>query len=239
MTDPLTLRGYRLIAPSRAGYLRSDMPEVFTVERQAAVYAELLDRLEIDRAVIVAISAGAWSAVAFAARYPDRCRALVLIAPATPLPPGTKNYGGWVAGAMFRSDLLAWIGIQLSHIFPRALARIMLGTDPELVARASPEERHRVQQILDHLLPMEARWPGMRFDIATAAHPEEPNLAAIHCPVLAISDHDDCFGTELQARKIVEGVRDGQLVVYPSGGHAFVERQLQVFDAVDRFLGAR
>jgi hypothetical protein len=56
--------------------------------------------------------------------------------------------------------------------------------------------------------------------------------------VLAISAHDDAFGTELQARRIVNTVRDGRLIVYSSGGHALVGRQEQVFEAIDAYLRA-
>lgn len=238
MTAPLAALGYRLIAPSRAGYLRSTMPSAFSVNQQADAYADLLDDLELKQAAIVGISAGAWSALAFAARYPDRCRALILVVPASPLPPGVSNNGGRIAAVMFRSDFAAWLGIKLMDIMPAALSRMMLGTDPEVVAHASGAERERLRLLLAHELPIRARWPGMRFDLETAAHPPSLDLNAIRCPVLAISDHDDTFGTENQARRIARGVSDGQLIVYRSGGHALVDRQQQAFAAVNRFLQA-
>jgi pimeloyl-ACP methyl ester carboxylesterase len=238
MTIPFAARGYRLIVPSRAGYLRSTMPGTFTVAEQADAYADLLDHLQVEQAAIVGISAGAWSALAFATRYPDRCRALILIAPANSLPHGVSNHGGRVTAAMFRSDFAAWLGIKLAHLMPGSLSRIMLGTEGEVVAHAGESERERLRLLLEHLLPMEERWPGMRFDIATAAHPEEPQLTTIRCPVLAISARDDAFGTELQGYRIVKAVQDGRLIVYSTGGHALVGRQQQVFETVDAFLRA-
>src|ERR1039458_6882915 len=59
MTGALAGRGYRLIAPSRFGYLRSTMPGKPTTAMQANAYAQLLDRLGIGKAAAVRFSAGA------------------------------------------------------------------------------------------------------------------------------------------------------------------------------------
>ena len=75
MTGAMAGRGYRLIAPSRFGYLRSTTPGDPTTAMQADAYVQLLDHLGIDKVVVVGISAGAWSSLQFAIRHPDRCRA--------------------------------------------------------------------------------------------------------------------------------------------------------------------
>ena len=59
VTGVLAGRGYQIIAPSRFGYLRSPMPSNATTATQADAYAQLLDRLGIDKVVVVGISAGA------------------------------------------------------------------------------------------------------------------------------------------------------------------------------------
>ena len=93
MTGALAGRGYRLIAPSRFGYLRSSMPDQPTVAMQADAYAELLDRLGVHGAVVVGISAGAWLCLQFAIRHPGRSKALVLLVPASALPKGVRIRG--------------------------------------------------------------------------------------------------------------------------------------------------
>lgn len=137
MTAPLAARGYRLIAPSRAGYLRSSVPPRFTVDEQAAEYAALLAHLRIRRAAVVGISAGAWSALAFARQYPDRCRALVLIVPAGYLPPGQKNNGGWVARVMFRSSFVTSLAVKMTSlsVISGPFSELMLGTKRTPVGR--------------------------------------------------------------------------------------------------------
>jgi pimeloyl-ACP methyl ester carboxylesterase len=86
MNRPLADRGYRLIAPSRFGYLGSASPANLTTAMQADAYLHLLNQLGIDKVAVIGISAGAWSSIEFAIRHPKRCRALILLVPADYLP---------------------------------------------------------------------------------------------------------------------------------------------------------
>jgi 2-hydroxy-6-oxonona-2,4-dienedioate hydrolase len=220
----LASNGYRLIAPSRFGYLRSAMPGIPSTAAQADAYVELLDKLDIDKTVMVGISAGAWSALQFAIHHPERCRALILMAPAGYLPKGTTNRGGVVVRAMVESDFVAWSLLRLTKSSPGTMSQMMLGTDSALLLAAKPGERARVNRLLEHLLPVSARIAGMQFDLKTAATPEPFPLEKISCPVLAISADDDRFGTAVRARAIAAGVPDGRAIIYPTGGHALVGR---------------
>jgi pimeloyl-ACP methyl ester carboxylesterase len=154
MTGTMAGHGYRLIAPSRFGYLRSTMPDNPTTAMQADAYAQFLDHLGIDKVVVVGISAGAWSSMQFAIRHPEHCRALVLLVPANYLPVGTSIHGGAVVRAIFNSDFVAWASLKLMPIIPGGMTRMMLGTDPAVVRAAEPSEKARVRQILEHLLPV-------------------------------------------------------------------------------------
>ena len=135
MARALAQHGYELIAPSRFGYLASQPRTDISVAAQADAYVQLLNHLGAGKVSIVAISAGAWSALDFASRYPDRCRALVLIVPAQQLPPKTRNYGGAIARAMFNSDFIMWAALKLTPIFPGTMDEVMLGTNARVVQR--------------------------------------------------------------------------------------------------------
>src|ERR1022692_5040881 len=202
MTGAIVGRGYRLIAPSRFGYLRSTLPANPTTAMQADAYVQLLDRLGINKVVVVGISAGAWSSMQFAIRHPERCRALVLLVPADYLPAGASIHGGAVVRAIFNSDFVAWAGLKLMPIMPGEMTRMMLGTDTAVVRAGEPSEKARVQQILDHLLPVSPRFGGMQFDIKTAATHEPYPIEKIACPVMTISAEDDRFGTASRAEQI-------------------------------------
>jgi 2-hydroxy-6-oxonona-2,4-dienedioate hydrolase len=238
MTGEMAKRGYRLIAPSRFGYLRSALPDKLTTAMQADAYVQLLDHLGVNKAVIVGISAGAWSSIQFAIRHPERCRALVLLVPANYLPPGTANHGGAVARAIFESDFVAWAALKLMPVMPGGMTKMMLGTDAAVIHAAGSDEQARVQQILDHLLPVSSRLRGMQFDIDTAATRESYPLERIVCPVIAISAEDDSFHTAERAKLIVSAVHDGRIIIFPAGGHALVGHYADALREIGAFLQA-
>ena len=76
---PLAADGFRLVAPSRDGYLRSPLARTSSPQTQADKYAWLLDHLGLEGCAILAVSVGGPSAIEFALRHPRRVRALVLI----------------------------------------------------------------------------------------------------------------------------------------------------------------
>jgi pimeloyl-ACP methyl ester carboxylesterase len=64
---------YRVIAPSRFGYLRTPLPANASHVAQADTLASLLDALGVPRAVVLAVSAGAQPATHLALRHPSGC----------------------------------------------------------------------------------------------------------------------------------------------------------------------
>ncbi|KCZ71172.1 putative hydrolase or acyltransferase of alpha/beta superfamily [Candidatus Methanoperedens nitroreducens] len=78
--------GFRIIAPSRFGYLRTPLPQDASPAAQADAHACLLDALNISKVAVVGVSAGAPSSMQFALRYPERTSSLVLIVPGTYAP---------------------------------------------------------------------------------------------------------------------------------------------------------
>ena len=74
----------RLIAPSRFGYLGSDVKDDGSPKAQADAFAELLDFLSIDSAFVLATSAGGTPAIRFALDYPVRVKGLILFCSAMP-----------------------------------------------------------------------------------------------------------------------------------------------------------
>ena len=132
----LSADGFRVIAPSRFGYLRSGYPDDPSSARQADAFVALLDHLGIDRLPVAGGSAGALSAIEFAIRHPDRCSALIAIVPATYAPqrPSFQPMSPWqekAMRAMLESDLLFWAALGLAR-------DTMIGTMPtESVVRLS------------------------------------------------------------------------------------------------------
>lgn len=75
----LRLNGFRIIAPSRPGYLGTPLSSGWTFARQGDALAALLDALEIDRIMVFAGSGGGPAAYELAARHGDRVSKLVQV----------------------------------------------------------------------------------------------------------------------------------------------------------------
>jgi pimeloyl-ACP methyl ester carboxylesterase len=241
-TAPLAARGYHLIAPSRFGYLASSYPPNASPELQADAFADFLDRLGLDKAFIFGGSAGALSAMQLAIRHPERCLALVLLVPATYAPerrPNTSAVQGPAGEALMRtllnSDFIFWLGMRLA---PGMMTRVLLATEPAIVTAADPAEQARVRDVLEHILPVSVRASGLLLDMRTAGNPPSYALDRIACPVLAISAEDDLYGTAVSARYAASQVKDGRVIVFPTGGHLLVGRGDEVWSAVAAFLAA-
>jgi pimeloyl-ACP methyl ester carboxylesterase len=93
-TGRLTGGAFRYLATSRSGYLGTPAPHGLdaaeSLGREADLYVALLDQLRIDSLPVLAYSGGGPFALTFAARYPKRCRAVVLASGETQRDPETK-----------------------------------------------------------------------------------------------------------------------------------------------------
>lgn len=236
----LAAAGWRVIAPSRFGYLGTAMPAAASPAVEADAMADLLDTLGIGRLPVMGGSAGAIPAIEFAIRHPDRCAALVAIVPAAhapgrpPMRPGAL--GAAVMRHALRSDFLFWAGMELAE---DTMIRTLLATDPALVHAASSEEQARAREILHAILPVSARAEGLLYDARRAGDPPEQALDRIAAPTLALACEDDLFLTHDAARHIARTVRHAELVSFPTGGHIWIGHDAEVFAAIDAFLRRR
>ncbi|MDZ4052195.1 MAG: alpha/beta hydrolase [Phenylobacterium sp.] len=231
---------FRIIAPSRFGYLRSAMPPDATPEMQADALAYLLNHLEVDQAVIFGGSAGALSAAQLALRHPERCRGLVLGVPALYGPnraPEERAPAPWPVRALtdlaLRSDLVFWMAIRIA---PDLMTRMVLATEPAVLAAAGPDEAARAKRVLRHILPISARHAGIAMDSATAGSPPPYPLEQLSCPLLAISARDDLYGTADAAAHATALAPRGRLILFDEGGHLWAGHDAEVWAAVADFV---
>jgi 2-hydroxy-6-oxonona-2,4-dienedioate hydrolase len=231
------LPGFRVIAPSRFGYLRSGFPDDPSPARQADALVELLDRLNIDRLPVAGGSAGALTAAQFALRHPERTSALILVVPAAnvrgrdPVEMGAAME--WIVRRLTTSDFLFWSATKIAR---KRMIGTLLATDPGLVENASGPERQRVDRILEEILPVSRRWRGMLNDARTAGNPAGIDFEKLPVPTLVISVEDDGFGTARTARDIAAMVPDAKLLIYPQGGHVWVGRDADLWREVAAFV---
>jgi len=236
----LARKGYRVVAMSRFGYLRTPVPRDATAEAQADAHACLLDSLGVARAAIIGVSAGGPSALQFAIRHPDRCAALVLTVPAAYAPrpggaPSVKSPSGVPAlfDTALRSDFLFWI---LTRPLRRVAIGTILGTPVGIVTRASESEKARVDLMLRHILPVTPRRRGLVNDAAVISSIPRYDLEAISAPTLVISAADCGYGTYEPARYTAEHVRGARFIGFPTGGHLLVGHEQEIEAEISAFL---
>ena len=232
--------GIRVIAMSRFGYLRTPMPADASPAAQADAHVCLLDALGIRQAAVLGGSAGAPSATQMAIRHPGRTSALILVVPlaykpstladsAPPASPLAQQMLAWLVG----SDFLFWAGL---HVARGAVTRNVLATSLEQLAAASPQERSRIDALVDHILPLSARAQGVRGDMTVATELVPYPLESIRAPTLIISARDDGFGTYATARYTASQIADAEFIGFESGGHVLVGRDEEMRTAIVKML---
>lgn len=117
---PLIDNGFRAIAPSRFGYLRTPLPKDASPMAQADAYACLLNALQLDKVAVLGVSAGAPSAMQLCLRHPERCTAMVLGVPlaysprpAGPAPGKPSAFRAFLMNATVSSDFFFWTWAKL------------------------------------------------------------------------------------------------------------------------------
>jgi 2-hydroxy-6-oxonona-2,4-dienedioate hydrolase len=205
---------------------------------QANAHVALLDRLGIERVIVVGVSAGAPSAVDMALHYPERVRGLILMVPRGYAPnhkvevPATGSNMQVMKVIMSGADFAYWLALALAR---RKLVQFM-GVPPDLEAQATAAERERVSLILKSVLPLSQRIAGIRAEDQAVLTPLP--LERINVPALIISTRDDLFGTLPAAQYIAERIQRAKLVIFESGGHLLVGRQREVSREIAEFLGS-
>jgi pimeloyl-ACP methyl ester carboxylesterase len=229
--------GYRIIAPSRFGYLRSPMPADGSHAAQADAFAAMLDALGIPRVAVVAVSAGAQPATQLALRHPERVLALVLITPALYLPakPGTPPASGppaFVLDHVLASDFTVW---ALAQLAPKLLVRVA-GVPRALDDQVTPEFR---KKLADGFFPAGARHVGLAHDIRTTT-PIAPNLPIeqLRMPVMLVGTADDPYRTGDVVRYAAGRLPTAKALILDSGGHVLIGQDARIRSEIQRFLAA-
>lgn len=170
--DWLRPTGFRILSPSRPGYLGTPLDSGRTFAQQADLLAALLDRLDIKTVGLFAPSAGAPVAYTFAARYPGRVWGLVAIDGQSRAVPDS---GSDSALQHFFTDKIAQ---KLAVLTAKAsLSSVVASTLDETSTFTADQKKQRVDYIMGHpdakalfqamfatTFPYEKRMPGTRND---------------------------------------------------------------------------
>lgn len=222
--------GFRIIAPSRFGYLRTPLPADASPASQADAYVCLLDLLEIERIAVMSHSAGSPSAIQLALRHPQRVSALLLMVPAAP-GPGPVAPPIRIARALFKTEMVFWF---LATFFPRRLVGV-----PRRLA-LTPTERADISRVIDTVLPAAPRREGFLFDvfISTPAINSGYPFGDVSVPTLVVTATDDPLAPADNARRLAAAIPGAHLLEVERGGHLLLGQAERVGNQVQQFIRA-
>lgn len=212
----------RLILPDMRGHGESEpTPPPYTLVDLAEDMRQILDHLAIEQVILGGLSMGGYVALAFAGRYPERLRALLLLDTHPKADPPEIRRGRAETAARARKEGVAALTSELTerfvkdhHVEPETVALIR-----QMIAGTSVE--------------------GMVGSLtAMAARPDStPILSSITCPTLIVVGTEDTITPPAMAREMQAGIPGAELVEIPGAGHlAPLEAPSPVNAAIRAFL---
>lgn len=220
-----TLRGkteqYRVLAPSRFGYLDSSVPADAGPGTQAAAFVELLDVLGVDEAYVLGTSAGGTVAIRFALDFPERTAGLILYSSAPPLTEEPESYSEYQGPpAILLNDFAMWLS--------RPLFGPLMGME---------------QDTIYGMLPVSARSTGMQLD-ATAINPDMARnykqypIEELTVPTLIVGARDDKVSDFLAMERAASRFPNHTVVAFEDGGHMMSGHEQEIESALDAFISS-
>ena len=227
--------GYRVIVPSRFGYLGSEMPEDATPEMQADAFAALLDAIGVRKVLVLAGSAGSTSALHFAIRHHERTRALLLVSANVPGPHHAKGMPPRaVFRAIFASDPVLWLIITYLPGLMARLSQVLRIPDG---VHPTEEDEATIQRAMEGVLLGKLRVTGEVFD-AFVSNPEinQVELADVPVPTMVLHARDDAGPPYPAAVVMARQIPCARVVTVNQGGHLMLGRHPAARREVDRFF---
>lgn len=227
--------GFRIIAPSRFGYLGMPYPDDPSAAEQADAYACLLDALGVARVVVIAFSAGGPSALQFALRHPARTDALIMVSAISDgslVDPRPVDPSKDPALSTMLHDFPFWLAVTC---FPDQVLRFF-GMTREAQRRLTPEEHDRAVRVVRMILPMGMRATGNFNDPAHWFERGDFALESIRAPTLVIHARDDTFVAFAHGEYTARHIPNARLASFDYGGHFVIVRDAAAAE-IASFIG--
>lgn len=210
---------YRIIAPSRFGYLGSDILGDGTPAEQATAYVELLDKLGIDKVYLLATSAGGSVAIRFALDYPERTKGLILYCSAMPLMAKPERYAEYAGPPAFLCNDYAMFLIS-------PLFKPIMGMEPSTIYSMLPVRDRKDGVILDASITN----PDM------ARNFEDYPIEDLQVPTLIFHAKDDKLASYTDTEKVISRFPNCTFISFESGGHLLSGHGTEIKKAVSEFI---
>jgi len=210
---------YRIIAPSRFGYLGSDIKGDGTPAQQTSAFVELLDQLGIDKVYLLATSAGGSVAIRFALDYPERTKGLILYCSAMPFLEKPEKYAEYAGPPAFLCNDYAMF--LLSPLFEP-----IMGMDPSTICSMLPIRERKAGVVLDASVTN----PDM------ARNFDAYQVENLQVPVLILHAKDDKLASYAAVSDALDRFPDCKFISFETGGHLMAGHGEKVKKAVSEFI---
>ncbi len=214
---PALSRRHRVLLYDCRGMWQSDHPAgPYSMELHADDLAGLLDALGIRRAHIAGISYGGELSLAFALKYPERTRSLIVSSSVSQIDPLLRAWGdSWMAAARLHDpDMLFFATCPLN--FSEAFIAANQAT------LAAARERYK---LLDMDAFLELMLAFTRLDLTARLH-------EIQAPALVMVGEDDILKPRKYAEIIAREIPGAEFAVVPHAGHAVSWEQPALFNTL-------
>jgi pimeloyl-ACP methyl ester carboxylesterase len=216
---------YRVIAPDLRGFGQSRRSDPFTIESLADDTHLFLEQLAANPCVLVGLSMGGYVALAYASKYPDDLRGLILV--------DTKAEADTPQAREGRAKMIdlaraSGAGAVAEQMLPKMLSGGTQKTRPEVVKT---------------LRSMMTDCSPQTIEYALAAMRDRPDrsgeLAGIKVPTLVIVGDADAITPPDVAERMHKAIPGSTLEVVRGAGHMSpMEQPEQVNRAIERFLAS-
>jgi pimeloyl-ACP methyl ester carboxylesterase len=228
IADWLADEDYRILSPSRPGYLGTPLGSGVTVDGQADLLAALLDTLEIRQVALLSYSSGGPVAYSLAARHPERIAALVAISSVSGPHPMPET-GGAVRDALFLSTPGQRLIRFTMERFPRAFLNgtlAQIGYLPKGERKRyvdhvlnSPEALAFMKGMIGTMDPYSQRAQGTRNDLKQHGTMPPLPFADIICPTLTVHGTHDADAKFYQGVRAHEHIKGAERYWIEGGDH--------------------
>ncbi|MBN2046161.1 MAG: alpha/beta hydrolase [Anaerolineales bacterium] len=222
--------GFKFICPSRPGYLRTPLTAGKTAEEQADLTAALLDSLGIEKAAVIACSAGGPPAIQFTLRHPHRCWGLVMGNAINAPLSGLHGLITPVAQAFFGWDWFTWLGVNRTVLF---LLRPNLGRQ----TLGDPAKQAHIKAMLDSMHPTSVRKAGLLNDLSQFQGHDGYPLEEISIPTLVVHGTADIVVPYAQGQASAKRIPNADFLSIKGGTHlCFISHHDIVKEKLVEFL---
>lgn len=211
---------YRIIAPSRFGYLGSDICGNGTPVEQAAAYVELLDKLGIDKVYLLATSAGGSVAIRFALDYPERTKGLILYCSAMPYVKKPESFPKYAGPPEFLCNDYAMFLIS-------PLFKPIMGMETSTIYSMLPVGDRKDGVIIDSSIT----------NIDMIKNFDNYNIESLKVSVLVFHAKDDKLANYEDTINAIKRFPNCTFISFETGGHLMAGHSEEIKQAVSDFIG--